>query len=127
MCVFLQWKIAAPINVNINLDVIPSCLLSRQSSQKSRIPLPSLVFWFVPKVPSYNDYFFFREKVRCVQCLMGSLWLNMMVWGGLKFVIKVVVQIYFDLNVKYLTHSREIFRFQTSTKCLMTKIGRNAR
>lgn len=50
-----------------------------------------------------------------------------MVWGGLKFVIKVVVQIYFDLNVKYLTHSREIFRFQTSTKCLMTKIGRNAR
>ena len=57
---------------------------------------------------------------------MDSLWLNMMVWGGLKFDIKVVNQIYFDLNVKYLTHSKEIFRFQTSTKCLV-KIGRDAR
>ena len=116
MCVFFILEIAVPINVNINLDVMPNCLLSRQSSQKPRILLPSLVLWFVPKVPSCN-YFFFREKVRCVQCLMGSLWLNMMVWGGLKFVIKVVVQIHFKLNVKYLTHSREIFRFQTSTKC----------
>lgn len=65
MC-FLWWKIAVLINVNINLDVMSNCLLSRQSSQKPRILLPSLVFWFVPKVPSYNYFFQRKSKMRAV-------------------------------------------------------------
>lgn len=58
---FFIVEIAVPINVNINLDVMPNCLLSRQSSQLTQDPsiLPSFL---VRSQSSLLQLFLFQRK-----------------------------------------------------------------